>query len=272
MKALFNNKIIEDHLIVKLNNRALQFGDGLFETIITHKYEVPLLKLHYDRLMHGAELLSLNISLTLTEFTDKIVEVIEANGVHDFNRVKVILWRGDDQQQGYNSASTSTDLLITAKPTAQPVIRIIENAGFSEKVKLTHHSFSSLKTISALSYTMAALERSNKGLDELILTDGFNHISECVSSNLFWINQNQIFTPSLTSGCVAGVMRQHLINLLKSNGYIINEILTEQEVMMASELIFTTNVAGIGIIKAIEGHSYTTSNPLFDKIKQLLAL
>lgn len=272
MKALFNDRLVEDQLITSLNNRALQFGDGLFETIIADNTTLPLLKLHYDRLMLGAEVLGINLSLTIGEFEDKIATVLATNEQNEFSRVKVIVWRGEDQQLGYHSQSNRADILITIKPAMKPAIRIIEAAAFSKNVALAYHSFSSLKTISALPYIMAAAERSAEKVDELILLDGFGNVSECVSSNLFWIAENQIFTASLNSGCIAGVMRQHIINLLASKGINVQEVMIKKDELLQSELIFTTNVAGIGVIKSIGDNSYSTSNTSFDQIKQLLAL
>lgn len=272
VKALYNDTVIEDHLVIGLNNRALQFGDGLFETIISNGTSIPLLKLHYDRLMNGAKLLSLNLNLSLKAFEEKIIQVIEANGVQDFNRIKVITWRESEDQQGYYSGSDKAELLITSHSCPKPGLKIIDKAAFAKNVKLVYHTYSSLKTTSALSYTMAAIERKNRQLDELIITDGMGHVSECVSSNLFWIKENQVYTPSLECGCVAGVMRQQLINCLKEEGIEINEIKAHKDELLSSDFIFTTNVAGVGIIKSLEGNSYPTSHSLFEEIIPLLEL
>ncbi|WP_185153490.1 aminotransferase class IV [Fulvivirga lutimaris] len=267
-----NDNIIDDRLTIGLDNRAIQFGDGLFETIIANKTSIPLLKLHYDRLRHGIKSLSLNLDLSLADFESKIMEVIEANGTQEFNRAKVLVWRGSESQQGYYSGSEKADILISSRPCNKPTIRIIEKAAFSKNVKLAYHSYSALKTISALPYTMAAIERKNSKLDELILTDGNGYISECVSSNIFWVKDNQLYTSNLKSGCVAGVMRQHLMNMITAKGIILNEVMAQKEELLAADFIFTTNVAEIGIIEAIDNNSYLTNNPLFEDIKQLLEL
>ena len=272
MKALFNDNIIDNNLTIELNNRALQFGDGLFETIITHKTKVQLLNLHFDRLMNGGRVLSLNVNLTLSELEHKIISVIEANGVETYNRIKLIVWRGNEAQKGYYSGSNQAEILITSKPSVKPEIRIIEKASFSKNVRLIHHSFSALKTLSALPYVMASHEREKRAFDELILCDGQGNISECVSSNIFWIDGNHIYTTSLDTGCVAGVMRQHIIKQLAEQGISVKKVVIQKDQFLKAEFIFSTNVAGVGIIKSIDDQSYETENELFDKIKRLLVL
>jgi branched-subunit amino acid aminotransferase/4-amino-4-deoxychorismate lyase len=272
LKALFNDTLIEDNLVIQVNNRALQFGDGLFETIIANKATIPLLKLHYDRLMHGTKSLSLKLDLSIADFERKITKLIEANEADEYNRVKALVWRGSEDQQGYYSGSEKAEILISTRPCDKPTIRIIEKAAFSENVKVAFHSYSSLKTISALPYIMAAIERKNRKLDELILTDVNGNISECVSSNIFWIRKNQLYTAGLECGCVGGVMRQHIINTINIKGIQLCEVIAQKDELLAADFIFTTNVAGIGIIKAINNNSYSTSNSLFENIKQLLGL
>lgn len=272
LKALFNDTLIEDHLTIRLNNRAVQFGDGLFETIIANKTSIPLLKLHYSRLMHSARLLSLHLDLSIADFESKITKVIEVNEADEYNRIKVLVWRGSEDQNGYYSGSQKAEILISSKPCDKPTIRTVEKVAFSENVNLAYHSYSSLKTISALPYTMAAIERDKRDLDELILTDSLGNVSECVSSNIFWIKENQLYTSNLESGCVGGVMRQHIINMITTKFIKLNEVAAQKEELLAADFIFTTNVAGIGIIKAIDNNAYSTSNPLFENIKLLLEL
>jgi len=111
MKALYNDQIVEDHLILPFNDRALQFGDGLFETIIVTNNAIPLMPYHIRRLKKGAKCLKMDL-IKPKNIEEQIFTVLQANGLNKHARVKVQLWRRPNPNPGY-SISTSTINLIS---------------------------------------------------------------------------------------------------------------------------------------------------------------
>jgi 4-amino-4-deoxychorismate lyase len=273
VKVLFNNKISEDLVSINTNDRALQFGDGLFETIIVSNHSIRHFNLHFDRLTRGMTAINLDSStLKKEQLKNDVFNLIETNKLNKPCRVKIMVWRRQSEKGGYSTSSKEYNLLITVKETTESTMKIIESSSVSKNVQLSFNSISKYKTISALPYVVASIERDQRKLDELILTNNNGYIAEAISSNLFWINGNQIFTPPVSTGCVEGVMRTHLINLFKNEGKPIIENNIEYEDLLNQEVVFTANVAGISIIRHVDEKEFKTSHPTLEQIKQLLAL
>lgn len=126
--------------------------------------------------------------------------------------------------------------------------------GLADTVFLQKTAFSHLKTISALPYVMAGIEKKEKGLEEIILLDQDGYIAEASSSNLYFLDlsNRSIYTPSLQTGCINGVSRRYLFKNAKKFDLEMKEVLWLPEDLMSDRLsIFTINVAGVNCIQKI---------------------
>ncbi len=270
--ALYNGKLVEA-LSLNIADRGLSFGDGLFETILLKNQTSHLLPLHIKRLHAGAEALRLNAQNMTTQWLSKAIGQLSTPSEKNTDqRVKLLVWRNHQNQKAYFSKQQNIEWLLTITPTLPFEIHIKEKALFAHSIVLHYTSISQFKTISALPYVMAANERAARGVDELILTDVDGHIAEAVSANIFWITDNKIYTPSLLSGCVNGVMRQHIMALLQKVNIPVKEVLLPKSQLQHQGLVFTCNVAGISVLKSIENQELAISNTLLELIKQQLAL
>lgn len=256
MKALFNNQILEDQLFLPFNDRALQFGDGLFETIIVTNNFMPLLSYHMRRLKKGAKCLRLDLPKP-DKIENSIQRVLEANGLNKYARVKLQVWRKENPSTGYSISTSDTNMFISAVDF-QPDKNLKKgNVSFSEEVSLHYSKYSRFKTTNGLAYIYASIERDEKGFDDLILMDREGNISECISSNIFWVKDNIYYTPSLRSGCVEGVMRNYVIDQLKESGVSLKKQLVKKHELLEADAVFSTNVTGVSVITSIDGHAFS---------------
>jgi len=68
-------------------------------------------------------------------------------------------------------------------------------------------------------------------------------IAEGSAENIFMVRDGQIFTPPLTSGCLAGITRESVIQMIKSDGIEITERELERDDLYAADEIFMTGTA-----------------------------
>ena len=78
--------------------------------------------------------------------------------------------------------------------------------------------FSNLKSNNYLGYAMGAMYAKKHKFHDCLMLNSSNRICDATVANVFWVKDGKIFTPPLSEGCVAGVMRAHLINRLPENG------------------------------------------------------
>jgi branched-subunit amino acid aminotransferase/4-amino-4-deoxychorismate lyase len=249
---------------VDLNDRSFNYGDGLFETMISKDGQIRWLDDHWERLQKGCKVLGFKLADGFSQtFVNTIVnELISKNQIQSQVRVKLKVWRISGGL--YTPKKNETHFLIIVSPY-QPTFKIIEHVDFSERVHLQYSIFSSLKTSSALPYVIAGLEKKERSLEEIILTDTRGNISECLSSNIFWFKNNTAYTPSLSTGCLEGIARKNLIRFLKDNQVDLAEGEFNKQELLLADTIITTNVAGVHYFKSLRGVHLKTKNTLVQK-------
>ncbi|MGV3561347.1 aminotransferase class IV [Larkinella arboricola] len=269
--VVLNGDILREEAVWLLpSNRAFQYGDGLFETIRYEPHEVRFWPDHYDRLTRGMAALSLHApprfdrDLLLSQIND----LLKSNQLLDQpSRIKLQVWR---QPGGlYTPTSFQTHYLITAR--SGPAFALTEKAsvGFFDAFRLSPSPVSAYKTLSALPYVLAGIDKQQQQADDMILLDTHGNLAECIASNLFWLLGNQFFTPSLDSGCIDGILRRQLLRRAPQHGFTVHEGLFKPDALDRADAVFCTNIAGIQWIRQI-GNTVFDEKPV-DRISPLFA-
>ncbi|MCG8477274.1 MAG: aminotransferase class IV [Cytophagales bacterium] len=264
----FNGLYIpSDTLMFPATDRAFQYGDGLFESIVIREQNFSLLPLHLNRLRHGANLFQITYKeeLNKRQLAEIITELTAKNRLTGDLRVKLMLWRKEGGL--YTPESREGNLLITVKDWSLPLLQVKEALGICENVRLSRSPLSACKLISAAPYVLASLEKKAKGADELVLTDAQGNVAECISSNLFWKTGSNWYTPGLETGCLPGTMRQRLIEWMKINKMCLKTGLYAPEQLKQADCIVSTNTASICFYQYFLDKKLTTDHSLFDRFK-----
>jgi len=259
MKAIFNKEIFNDQkLLLNVDDRALQYGDGIFETIIFRNYDLNLLDYHYARLIEGSKVLGFNLPdyFTYQYLKTSMIQLVEVNRLNRPVRIKVQVWRSSGGF--YEPHSNSSNVLLTVRnQNAQNPL--LKNVGIASAVRNYLTPYSQFKTSNALKYILSSLEKQKLGYDDLIILDIDGHISELLYSNIFWINKDIFYTPSLETGCIRGVMRSYLMDKLMEKGVQVEEIKSLPDGLIHVDHVFATNATGIIPITRINGRDYEIS-------------
>ena len=266
MYLFFNNDLIkEKEFKISADNRSFNYGDGLFETIVVRNSQINYLDDHFERLAAGANALSIALPAYFdSSYLEKSIKLLlKARGVYEA-RIKLHVWRKPGGL--FFPQDNGVDFLITAS-ALKSAKDIKEKAGFFDSVPKAFSAISKYKTCNVLPYIMAATEGQKQGLDDMILLDANGNVSECTSSNIFWEKQSVLYTPSLQSACIDGVLRKQILSFCKQEGIAYDEGLYDRESVEQAELVFTSNVAGISCIKQIENKTYYTTSSIAERIK-----
>jgi branched-chain amino acid aminotransferase len=108
----------------------------------------------------------------------------------------------------------------------------------------------------------AAHERQRRGLDEIILCDAAGNVAEASAAAIFWFKNGVLFTPSLASGCVAGVRRAQVLHEARQAGVECQEGLFQREELLAADAAFTANVAAVRELRRIGETAYQAGTHL----------
>jgi len=134
--------------------------------------------------------------------------------------------------------------------------------------------FSWFKSGNAQIYIAASLKAFQLGLDDILLLNPKNEIMEAASSNVFFVRDNFLFTPSLDTGIVGGIMRQKIIDIgLKNNFVVYDEaVIRESEIGSFDEIFLTNSVRGIQWVSAYKKNRFfkKTATLLMEKLNQTI--
>jgi branched-chain amino acid aminotransferase len=249
----------EDGLISAANS-SYRYGDGLFETIRCQKGQPLLFELHMTRLMKGMELLGYEnppfFSVSLLE--TKIKELLQKNKCLQLARVRLSVYRGEG---GLFDNDHKTGYLIECWPLQPAAVDWNENGlvvGVYAELKKPVDFLSNLKTASFLIYSMAAQFAKRQRWNDAIVLNTHNAVADTTIANLFIVKKGEILTPSLDQGCVAGVMRTHLIQALQKEGIFVKETVLEEAMLFDADEIFLTNaIRGIRWVGTLDNKVYT---------------
>ena len=258
MEVILNGKLTKQETVLfsPTTNRAFSYGDGVFETMIIRRGTCALLSYHYKRLIQGLEVLEIFPSFNENELEGFIWELSTKFKNSQVLRMRLQVWRKEGGL--YTPEKKEGEFLLTASPQQKPDW-VKEKAAFSKTVQLSYSTYSSLKTLSALPYVLVGMERKQKELDEILLTDTKGNVAEAGSSNLFWLKDGIWHTPHLQAGCIAGVMRAYLLDQLAKNQIPVQEVLLPKEKLMEAEALVACNVTGIYTIKTLDYHTFDSN-------------
>ena len=228
--------------VIDCRDRGLQYGDGLFETMLVRRRRIRLLELHLERLAEGCRRLGLTVPAAAIEREIALRARQSAEGV-----LKLILTRGRGAR-GYRPAGNerctrvlSLDALPTVRVGAHPVrVRLC-------RTRLgINPDLAGLKTLNRLESVMARAEWRDERVWEGLMRDVEGTVVCGTMSNVFLRRGSTLMTPALDRCGVAGVMRRWVLEQARDLRLGVWQGRLPIEAFRDAEEVFMTNaVAGV---------------------------
>lgn len=257
----FNGKIIpQQDLIVGVANRALRYGDGLFESIRIIDGKIRFAQAHFDRLYQGMLALKMNIhtSFDFPFFVSEINALAKKNEIENDARIRFSVFRADGGL--YTPNSNNFLYLIELQPIAEKGYQWNKKGLIVDIYSETRKDFgylSKYKTINCLPYVLAGIAAQELNVDTCILLNTNDDIVEATNSNLFFVKDNMLFTPAIQDGCTDGVMRKVVIQIAQQLGIKVYENKVPlQSLAIADEIFLTNSATGIQWVVGYRGKRY----------------
>ena len=245
-----------------LNNRGYNYGDGLFETLRVINSKIMFWETHYFRLMSSMRILRMKIPMEFSPeyLEEKIIELVSSNGLDKAAvRVKINIHRNPGGY--YTPEDNSIGYVISTKP--------IENAFFtlndsSYEVELFKDHYvqsgmlSTIKSNNKLVNILAGIYAEENEFQNCFLINEKKSVLEVTNGNIFVVKGNDIKTPPLSDGCLNGVIRKQLIEILeKSEDFNLKEeSISPFELQKSDEIFYTNAIQGIQSITKYRKKSF----------------
>lgn len=239
------------------------YGVGFFETFRTYDGRVLQFEAHMRRL--GEALAEFRIDFPYT--ADEVLTVIReldarAGGQDGYFRINVSAGVHDiglapSQYRTPNVIVFRKALAAVARGTEKHAVWLTTLRNQPES-RLRHKSHNYLNNVRARLELPSLKE--HEGL--FVTEDGY--VAEGITSNVFWIKDETLFTPSLETGILSGTTRSFVMELARKEGLCIMEGLYSKEDIESAEEVFITNaVQEIVPIAAIESISYAGATGVY---------
>lgn len=239
------NGIITDQSDQLINNRAFLYGDSVFETLRIIDNKIVFWEDHYFRLMSSMRIIRLDIPDNYTpDFLQKNIlklhKMVSKNG---HSRIRINVFRFSEGK--YTPDNNKSSFMISCNEISSPEFKINNGKYVVDLYKdyyLDNQLISSIKTNNKIINVVASIYAKENGLNNCVLLNKDKMVAEFINSNIFIIKNDQIFTPTIKSGCLNGVLRKNLINILKKSSYSISEGDISTFDLTQSDEVFGTNV------------------------------
>jgi branched-subunit amino acid aminotransferase/4-amino-4-deoxychorismate lyase len=256
--------ILADQPVLAVSNRGFKYGDGLFESMRMAAGKLKYAEQHAGRLKEGMEALKMDGSTLMDDYflKQKTAELAKKNKFKGNARFRLSIYR---QGEGlYTPENNKSGYVLESSVLNEPEY-VLNKKGLIIDVydELTKpiNKLSNYKTSNALIYVMAGLYKKQNRLDDVFMLNQNGFLCESMTSNVFVVYDKQIYTPALSEGCVAGVMRNVVMDLARNNDIPIIEAQLNPEVLREAEEVFVSNaVTGIRWVMGYGRKRYFNEN------------
>ncbi len=256
----YNGKIIsKEEVSISPDNRAFKYGDGIFETIKVEHKKVIFAEDHYFRLMASTRMLRMDMAMhfTLEYFVEEILKLVASLELNDA-RIRFSVFRKIGGL--YTPDTNGTDFLIEASE-----LKVALKNDYEIELYKDHYVYSGLlstiKSTNRLINVVANVFRQENDFDNLVLLNEKKQLAEATNGNIFLVKGSTILTPALTEGCIKGIIRKKIIELLqKDPNYTVEETeISPFELQKADEVFVTNAIIGIQPVTKYRRKTYDVS-------------
>ena len=135
-----------------------------------------------------------------------------------------------------------------------------------------HGATAGLKTTSYAENVVALAYAKERGGVEALFANSVGNLCECTGSNVFVVVDGEILTPDLTSGPLAGVTRDLVIEWCREDGLTVHaEPLPMSILTQAAEVFITSSVKDVMAVHAVDDHPVVAPGPVTAQAAEIFA-
>ncbi|WP_396610472.1 aminotransferase class IV [Haloferax sp. S1W] len=249
-----------DEASIPVTDRGFLYGDAAFETLRAYGGDVFHWEAHADRLAETCDVLGMDHGLSDAELRECIDETLAANDLEEAY-VRLSITRGS--QPGRLTPAEEVDprvvVIVESLPRggrgSDPVwdgpatVQTVRTRRIPDRALPAR-----AKTHNYLNGILARTELRVTGADEALMLDSDGYITEGATSNLFFVDDDALCTPSLDGPVLPGITRRVVLDLARQEGIPIRERrFTPDEVRDANEAFLTNSTWELRPVETVDG-------------------
>lgn len=241
---------------VSVLDHGFTVADGVFETLKVADGAAFALTRHVDRLERSAAAMALPAPDRDAVF-DAVRETVDANAplLGDLGRLRITYTAGD-APLGSDRGETGPTLVVAVsamKPWPESAAVITVPWPRNERSPLA-----GVKSTSYAENVLALARAHDHGAGEALMPDTQGRLSEGTGSNVFLVLDGRLITPTLATGCLAGVTRDLVLEWVGAEEVDVPMSALED----AEEVFITSSTRDVQPVHRVDSRSLVAPGPL----------
>jgi branched-chain amino acid aminotransferase len=273
----FNGEIIEkEKFSLELSNRAFRFGDSIFETIRVFEGKIIFIDEHFSRLKSTLKIVRMNIPEYFTgEYLEsEILKLVDSHQSSLNARIRMTVYRKASSSIYFVDGNEGFDFVIEYS--------VLKDRNFGDstpsyeidvfdEIRKPNGVLSQIKSNNVILHSIAGSVATAKSINNIVLLNENGYLTEAVNANIFVVKGGTIITPKLTDGCVDGIMRSNVINIIKKQTNYQLEVrpIDVNELQSSDEVFLTNSIIGVQPVYKYKNTNYSTR--IIGEIKLLIS-
>ncbi|MFD2587108.1 aminotransferase class IV [Croceitalea marina] len=262
----FNGNLISSkEKFLNHENRGFKYGDALFETVRISNGKLLFWEDHYFRLMSSMRILRMEIPMEFTmEFLEaEFIKTLEVNKLLGSTaRGRLSVFRNDGGR--YTPKTNECSFVLEVEELEVPFYTIDDTSYEIELYKdfyVNADMLSNLKSTNKLIHIVSSVYAKENGYQNCLLLNGAKQVVEAINGNVFLVSGKKIKTPPLKDGCLDGILRKKLTEIIsKWDDFDLEEVsISPFELQKADELFITNTIIGIQPITKYRKKQFETT-------------
>lgn len=270
MWIYLNDKFVtQEEAVISVFDHGFLYGDGVYETIRSYGDRIFMRDQHIARLHRSADAIGLTIPIPRKSWPDLLHDAMVRNDIGNAERdayLRITISRGVGEIGLDPALCPSPTVVIMTKPLVPPSSHLYET-GVSLIIANTKRNLPSalsphIKATNFLNNILAKREAIAAGAFDSIFLNWENYLAECTISNLFFVTDGCLRTPSVDCGILDGITREIVIQLAREMGISTEEgRFTPAQLSQADECFLTNTTMEIMPVVTVDQRSIGSGKP-----------
>jgi branched-chain amino acid aminotransferase len=256
-------------------DQGFLFGASVYETIRTYEGVPFLPSRHFKRLRESAEALGIEIDTSDDELRRRLYETLDSAG-NEESSIRIVVTAGVGSMDYRAGSSTTPTIVIIVRPLpphAESLYREGAVASFVPIMRAAPGGVNPrIKSSNLISNLMALRAAHAKGAYEALMLNPRGEVCEGSMSNVFFVKDDTIVTPPLSSGILEGITRELIVSIGHESGFEVEErAFVPDELLQADEVFITASSRQIVPIVRVDDTQIADGRP-GDVTRKLMSL
>jgi branched-chain amino acid aminotransferase len=245
---------------VSVRDRGFAYGDAAFETLRAYGGDVFRWPAHAARLADTCEVLGMDHGLSDADLKRRVDETLAANDLADAY-VRLSVTRGEQPGRLTPAVEVDPTVVVVVEPLPRGGVdgeAVWDGPATLQTVKTRRTPDRALpsraKTHNYLNGVLARVELRVSDADEAVMLDADGHLAEGATSNLFFVRDDALCTPSLDGPVLPGVTRETVLEAADAEGIPVREgAFTPDDLRGAAEAFVTNTTWEVRPVATVDG-------------------